>query len=96
MKMQCCVILKREPWHILCLGEMDAITIIEREKDNVALVLFSESGIFRKFYETEAKLIEIPQKQLQTRELNEINAIPNDVVADAIADIDKAIDAEFK
>jgi len=96
MKFHCCVILKKEPFHTMCVGEADAIAVIEREKDNVVLVLFAENGMHRQIYETQARLVERPQGQLQTREVNEINAIPDDTVKEITDEIDKAIDANFQ
>jgi len=96
IKFGCCIILKKEPFHIMCIGEKDAAPIIEREKDNVVLVLFSKTGIERKFVERKLDFVSVPQKLIETREVHDINNIPEEVIEESREKLRKKFASEVK
>jgi len=96
IKFGCCVILKKSPFHIMCLDEKDAREIIEREKENVVLVLFADSGIQRRFVEKKIGLVGIPQKFIETTEINDIGAIPDELIEESRRNLKEKMASEAK
>jgi len=86
-----CVILKREPYCVMCLSEKDAAELAKKEGDNVVLVLCSKAPIERNFPEEVIQLTPAPQKLLDSRETLNFKALGDEVFDQANKDLDKQL-----